>query len=40
VVASITSLNTGDLDNAVKFSLLILSDAHGALVREAMPPTQ
>ena len=34
------SLNTNDLDMAVKFSILILSDKHGALVREAQPPKQ
>lgn len=32
------SLSTNDLDTATKFSILILSDAHGALVREATPP--
>jgi hypothetical protein len=32
------SLNTSELDNVVKFSLLILSDEHGAVVREARPP--
>jgi hypothetical protein len=32
------SLNTSDLDTATKFSLLILSDEHGALVKEATPP--
>jgi hypothetical protein len=34
------SLNTNDLEGASKFSLLILSDEHGALVREAPPPKQ
>jgi 5-hydroxyisourate hydrolase-like protein (transthyretin family) len=33
-----TSLNTDDLDSASKFSILVLSDEHGAVVREAMPP--
>ncbi|MBC8289694.1 MAG: hypothetical protein H8E37_05190 [Planctomycetes bacterium] len=33
-----TSLNTNELDNVRKFSLLILSDQHGAIVREAPPP--
>jgi hypothetical protein len=33
-----TSLNTTDLDNVEKFSLLILSDTHGAIVKEAAPP--
>ena len=32
------SLNTNDLDIATKFSVLVLSDANGALVREANPP--
>ena len=33
-----TSLNTNELENVRKFSLLILSDNHGAIVRDAMPP--
>ena len=33
-----TSLNTNELDNVLKFSLLILSDNHGAIVTEAQPP--
>ncbi|WP_145095019.1 hypothetical protein [Anatilimnocola aggregata] len=32
------SLSTNDLDSAQKFSLLVLSDEYGALVREASPP--
>ncbi|HPM83067.1 MAG TPA: hypothetical protein PLF81_20325, partial [Candidatus Anammoximicrobium sp.] len=32
------SLSTNELDFAQKFSLLILSDEHGAVVREANPP--
>lgn len=32
------SLSTDDLDQAGKFSILILSDSNGALVREANPP--
>ena len=32
------SLNTNDLDVATKFSVLIMSEEHGALVREATPP--
>ena len=32
------SLNTNDLDVATKFSVLIMSEEHGALVREAAPP--
>jgi hypothetical protein len=34
------SLNTNDLDVANKFSILILSDDAGAVVREASPPKQ
>jgi hypothetical protein len=34
------SLSTNDLDQAVKFSILIMSEANGALVREATPPKQ
>jgi hypothetical protein len=33
-----TSLSTNDLDFVEEFSLLILSDRHGAVVREANPP--
>lgn len=33
-----SSLSTNDLDVATKFSILMLSDEHGALVREAVPP--
>ncbi|MEE8451994.1 MAG: hypothetical protein V3R99_08775 [Thermoguttaceae bacterium] len=33
-----TSLNTNELDFAERFSLLILSDEHGAVVKEAAPP--
>jgi hypothetical protein len=33
-----TSLNTNELDNVDKFSLLILSETDGAVVREAGPP--
>ena len=33
-----SSLNTNDLDFVKKFSLLVMSDTHGAVVREAMPP--
>ncbi len=32
------SLNTNDLDVATKFSVLVMSEEHGALVREAAPP--
>ena len=35
-----TSLNTNDLDNVQKFSVLVLSEQHGAVVREAQPPKQ
>ncbi len=34
------SLSTNDLEGAAKFSILILSDELGALVREAAPPKQ
>ena len=34
------SLNTNELDNVKKFSLLVLSDENGAVVREANPPTR
>ncbi len=33
-----TSLNTNEIDNVRKFSILILTDTHGALVKEATPP--
>ncbi len=33
-----TSLNTNELDFVRKFSLLVLSDTNGAIVREANPP--
>ncbi|NQU24829.1 MAG: hypothetical protein HQ567_26400 [Candidatus Nealsonbacteria bacterium] len=33
-----TSLNTNELDFTAKFSLLVLSDEHGAVVKEAGPP--
>ena len=33
-----SSLNTNELDNVRKFSLLVLSDSHGAVVRVAQPP--
>ena len=32
------SLNTNELDNVAQFSLLVLSEAHGAVIREAAPP--
>lgn len=34
------SLNTNELDAAQKFSILILSEDHGAVVKEASPPKQ
>ncbi|MBS0203885.1 MAG: hypothetical protein JSS49_13350, partial [Planctomycetes bacterium] len=34
------SISTNDLDQTTRFSILILSEAHGALVREASPPKQ
>ncbi|MHB8974254.1 MAG: hypothetical protein ACYC3X_28540 [Pirellulaceae bacterium] len=33
-----TSLSTNQLDSVAGFSLLILSDEHGAVIREADPP--
>ncbi|MBN1670766.1 MAG: hypothetical protein JXR37_07030 [Kiritimatiellae bacterium] len=33
-----TSLNTDELDQVARFAILILSEAHGAVVREANPP--
>jgi hypothetical protein len=33
-----TSLNTNELDAVERFSLLVFSDEHGAVVREAKPP--
>ena len=33
-------LSTNDLDNVEKFSLLVMSREHGALVREVDPPRQ
>jgi len=33
-----SSLNTNDLDYVKKFSLLVMSETHGAVVRETMPP--
>ncbi|MBU51149.1 MAG: hypothetical protein CL920_20875 [Deltaproteobacteria bacterium] len=35
-----TSLNTNAIDHVSKFSILILSKQHGAIVREANPPKQ
>ena len=35
-----TSLSTNELDQVDRFSLLIMSDDHGAVVREAPPPKQ
>jgi hypothetical protein len=32
------SLNTNELDNVIRFSILILSPENGALIREAAPP--
>jgi len=34
------SLSTADLDEVARFSILVISDEHGALVREAAPPKQ
>jgi hypothetical protein len=35
-----TSLNTDELNSVQRFSLLIMSEEHGAIVREAAPPKQ
>jgi hypothetical protein len=35
-----SSLNTNDLDAVKKFSILVMSDEHGAIVKEANPPQQ
>jgi len=35
-----SSLNTDELGNVQKFSVLVMSDDHGAVVREALPPKQ
>ncbi len=35
-----TSLNTNELANVERFALLVSSDTHGAVVREARPPKQ
>lgn len=33
-----TSLSTNDLDNVSQFSILVMSDEHGATVQDAIPP--
>ena len=33
-----TSLSTNELDNVARFSILVLSEEHGGVVREAAPP--
>ena len=33
-----TSLNTSELGEIEKFAILVLSETHGAVVREAIPP--
>ena len=33
-----SSINTGDINNIESFSFLVLSDKHGAMIKEAMPP--
>jgi hypothetical protein len=33
-------LSTNDLNGATRFAVLILSDKHGAVVKEARPPRQ
>ena len=35
-----SSLNTNDLDAVAKFSVLVMSEEHGAIVKEANPPKQ
>jgi hypothetical protein len=35
-----TSLSTSELDSVERFSILVLSDANGATVKEAAPPKQ
>ena len=35
-----SSLNTNDLDAVAKFAVLVMSDDHGAIVKEANPPKQ
>jgi hypothetical protein len=35
-----TSLSTDELDQVDRFSLLVMSEDHGAVVREAAPPKQ
>ena len=34
------SLSTSDLDQSTRFSILVLTESNGALVREASPPRQ
>ena len=34
------SLSTNELDNVQRFSLLVYSDEHGAVVREVNPPAR
>ena len=34
------SLSTPDLDQVAKFSLLVMSEEHGALIRELHPPSR
>ena len=34
------SISTGDLDGVREFSILVFSDKHGAVIKEAMPPKQ
>ena len=35
-----TSLNTDKIDDVNRFAVLVMSDTHGAIVREATPPKQ
>ena len=34
------SLSTNELDGAERFAILVLSDEHGAVIREATPPKE
>ena len=33
-----SSINTGNIDEISSFSFLVLSDSHGAVIKEAKPP--
>ena len=34
------SLSTGEIENTERFALLVLSEEHGAVIREAAPPAR